>query len=185
MLNNENKKEALSQLSVRYKPGESRRLLLISCGGHLIIQSSRCVVFTAWRPLVCCGSAVFILKSWMIKTPGHILFVLQKDSHTLYLEQELESLKVVLDIKNEQLHQQEKKLMEVEKLVRDRENPRLLSWEGMLYIQESYSFILLPEREKCEAGRGPEEGPAGEWGPESSHGSTHCTVEVRADRMSS
>ncbi|XP_074529890.1 microtubule-associated tumor suppressor 1 homolog A [Halichoeres trimaculatus] len=40
----------------------------------------------------------------------------QKDSHTLYLEQELESLKVVLDIKNEQLHQQEKKLMEVEKL---------------------------------------------------------------------
>uniref|UniRef100_A0A3Q3FM91 Microtubule associated scaffold protein 1 n=1 Tax=Labrus bergylta TaxID=56723 RepID=A0A3Q3FM91_9LABR len=40
----------------------------------------------------------------------------QKDSHTLYLEQELESLKVVLDIKNKQLHQQEKKLMEVEKL---------------------------------------------------------------------
>ncbi|KAM3613375.1 uncharacterized protein V6R79_025070 [Siganus canaliculatus] len=40
----------------------------------------------------------------------------QKDSHTLYLEQELESLKVVLDIKNEQLHQQEKKLMEVDKL---------------------------------------------------------------------
>lgn len=40
----------------------------------------------------------------------------QKDSHTLYLEQELESLKVVLDIKTEQLHQQEKKLMEVDKL---------------------------------------------------------------------
>ncbi|KAJ0002586.1 hypothetical protein NQD34_007735 [Periophthalmus magnuspinnatus] len=40
----------------------------------------------------------------------------QKDSHTLYLEQELESLKVVLDIKNQQLHQQEKKLMEVDKL---------------------------------------------------------------------
>ncbi|XP_026213788.1 microtubule-associated tumor suppressor 1 homolog A isoform X3 [Anabas testudineus] len=40
----------------------------------------------------------------------------QKDSHTLYLEQELESLKVVLDIKNKQLHQQEKKLMEVDKL---------------------------------------------------------------------
>lgn len=40
----------------------------------------------------------------------------QKDSHTLYLEQELESLKVVLDIKNNQLHQQEKKLMEIEKL---------------------------------------------------------------------
>ncbi|XP_062249020.1 microtubule-associated tumor suppressor 1 homolog A isoform X1 [Platichthys flesus] len=39
-----------------------------------------------------------------------------KDSHTLYLEQELESLKVVLDIKNKQLHQQEKKLMEIDKL---------------------------------------------------------------------
>ncbi|XP_061581725.1 microtubule-associated tumor suppressor 1 homolog A isoform X2 [Cololabis saira] len=40
----------------------------------------------------------------------------QKDSHTLYLEQELDSLKVVLDMKNEQLHQQEKKLMEIRKL---------------------------------------------------------------------
>ncbi|XP_029297115.1 microtubule-associated tumor suppressor 1 homolog A isoform X2 [Cottoperca gobio] len=40
----------------------------------------------------------------------------QKDSHTLYLEQELESLKVVLEIKNKQLHQQEKKLMEIDKL---------------------------------------------------------------------
>ncbi|XP_029918281.1 microtubule-associated tumor suppressor 1 homolog A isoform X2 [Myripristis murdjan] len=39
-----------------------------------------------------------------------------KDSHTLYLEQELESLKVVLDIKNKQLHQQEKKLMQMDKL---------------------------------------------------------------------
>lgn len=43
---------------------------------------------------------------------------LQKDSHTLYLEQELESLKVVLDIKNKQLHQQEKKMVEFDKLVR-------------------------------------------------------------------
>ncbi|XP_029956934.1 microtubule-associated tumor suppressor 1 homolog A [Salarias fasciatus] len=40
----------------------------------------------------------------------------QKDSHTVYLEQELESLKVVLDIKTTQLHQQEKKLMEIDKL---------------------------------------------------------------------
>lgn len=40
-----------------------------------------------------------------------------KDSHTLYLEQELESLKVVLEIKNNQLHQKEKKLMEMEKLM--------------------------------------------------------------------
>ncbi|XP_054648732.1 microtubule-associated tumor suppressor 1 homolog A isoform X2 [Dunckerocampus dactyliophorus] len=41
----------------------------------------------------------------------------QKDSHTVYLEQELESLKVVLDIKNKQLHQREKKMMDVDKLV--------------------------------------------------------------------
>ncbi|XP_047440794.1 microtubule-associated tumor suppressor 1 homolog A isoform X2 [Mugil cephalus] len=40
----------------------------------------------------------------------------QKDSHTQYLEHELESLKVVLDIKTKQLHQQEKKLMEIDKL---------------------------------------------------------------------
>ncbi|KAM3623377.1 uncharacterized protein V6R79_010375 [Siganus canaliculatus] len=40
-----------------------------------------------------------------------------KDSHTLYLEQELESLKVVLEIKNNQLHQKEKKLMDMDKLV--------------------------------------------------------------------
>ncbi|KAI5105198.1 microtubule-associated tumor suppressor 1-like A isoform X2, partial [Silurus meridionalis] len=41
----------------------------------------------------------------------------QKDSHTLYLEQELESLKVVLDIKNKQIHQQDKKLMQLDKLL--------------------------------------------------------------------
>lgn len=40
-----------------------------------------------------------------------------KDSYTVYLEQELESLKVVLEIKNNQLHQKEKKLMEMDKLV--------------------------------------------------------------------
>ncbi|XP_027138555.1 microtubule-associated tumor suppressor 1 homolog isoform X4 [Larimichthys crocea] len=40
-----------------------------------------------------------------------------KDSHTVYLEQELESLKVVLEIKNNQLHQKDKKLMEMDKLV--------------------------------------------------------------------
>uniref|UniRef100_A0A3P9LIL4 Microtubule associated tumor suppressor 1b n=1 Tax=Oryzias latipes TaxID=8090 RepID=A0A3P9LIL4_ORYLA len=39
-----------------------------------------------------------------------------KDSHTVYLERELESLKVVLELKNKQLHQKEKKLMEMEKL---------------------------------------------------------------------
>ncbi|KAI5630117.1 microtubule-associated tumor suppressor 1-like A isoform X2, partial [Silurus asotus] len=41
----------------------------------------------------------------------------QKDSHTLYLEQELESLKVVLDIKNKQIHQQDKKLIQLDKLL--------------------------------------------------------------------
>ncbi|XP_037396330.1 microtubule-associated tumor suppressor 1 homolog A isoform X6 [Pygocentrus nattereri] len=41
----------------------------------------------------------------------------QKDSHTLYLEQELESLKVVLEIKNKQIHQQDKKLMQMDKLM--------------------------------------------------------------------
>ncbi|KAM9377539.1 microtubule-associated tumor suppressor 1 homolog A [Pholidichthys leucotaenia] len=41
----------------------------------------------------------------------------QKDPHTLYMEQELESLKAVLDIKNQQLHQQEKKLIELDKLM--------------------------------------------------------------------
>nr|XP_046256629.1 microtubule-associated tumor suppressor candidate 2 homolog isoform X3 [Scatophagus argus] len=40
-----------------------------------------------------------------------------KDSHTVYLEQELDSLKVVLEIKNNQLHQKEKKLMEMDRLV--------------------------------------------------------------------
>ncbi|KAI3352635.1 hypothetical protein L3Q82_019220 [Scortum barcoo] len=40
-----------------------------------------------------------------------------KDSHTMYLEQELESLKVVLEIKNNQLQQKGKKLMEMDKLV--------------------------------------------------------------------
>ncbi|XP_066505130.1 microtubule-associated tumor suppressor 1 homolog A isoform X2 [Hoplias malabaricus] len=40
-----------------------------------------------------------------------------QDSHTLYLEQELESLKVVLDIKNKQIHQQDKKLMQMDKVL--------------------------------------------------------------------
>ncbi|XP_016301930.1 microtubule-associated tumor suppressor 1 homolog A isoform X7 [Sinocyclocheilus anshuiensis] len=40
-----------------------------------------------------------------------------QDSHTLYLEQELESLKAVLDIKNKQIHEQDKKLMQIDKLM--------------------------------------------------------------------
>lgn len=35
----------------------------------------------------------------------------------MYLEQELESLKAVLEIRNHQLHQKEKKLVEMDKLV--------------------------------------------------------------------
>ncbi|KAM9835145.1 microtubule-associated tumor suppressor 1 homolog A isoform 2-T3 [Syngnathus typhle] len=45
------------------------------------------------------------------------LAVGQKDSHTVYLEQELESLKVVLDIKNKQLHQQEKMMIKIDELL--------------------------------------------------------------------
>ncbi|XP_065127840.1 microtubule-associated tumor suppressor 1 homolog A isoform X1 [Paramisgurnus dabryanus] len=40
-----------------------------------------------------------------------------QDSHILYLEQELESLKVVLDIKNKQIHEHDKKVMHVDKLM--------------------------------------------------------------------
>ncbi|GAA6074464.1 microtubule-associated tumor suppressor 1 homolog [Tachysurus ichikawai] len=41
----------------------------------------------------------------------------QRDSRVVYLEQELESLMVVLDIKTNQLHQQDKKLMQMDKLI--------------------------------------------------------------------
>ncbi|KAG8592229.1 hypothetical protein GDO81_000441 [Engystomops pustulosus] len=41
----------------------------------------------------------------------------QRNPQVMYLEQELESLKAVLEIKNEKLHQQDKKLMQIEKLV--------------------------------------------------------------------
>ncbi|KAJ8777736.1 hypothetical protein J1605_001195 [Eschrichtius robustus] len=41
----------------------------------------------------------------------------QKNPQIMYLEQELESLKAVLEIKNEKLHQQDIKLMKMEKLV--------------------------------------------------------------------
>nr|XP_016849531.1 PREDICTED: microtubule-associated tumor suppressor 1 isoform X4 [Anolis carolinensis] len=40
-----------------------------------------------------------------------------KNPQTMYLEQELESLKAVLEIKNEKLHQQDIKLLKMEKLV--------------------------------------------------------------------
>lgn len=44
--------------------------------------------------------------------------IFQKNPQIMYLEQELESLKAVLEIKNEKLHQQDVKLMKMEKLVR-------------------------------------------------------------------
>lgn len=43
----------------------------------------------------------------------------QKEAHTLYLEQELESLRAVLEIKTNQIHQQDKKLMQMDKLIDD------------------------------------------------------------------
>uniref|UniRef100_A0A4W5PZC0 Microtubule associated tumor suppressor 1b n=1 Tax=Hucho hucho TaxID=62062 RepID=A0A4W5PZC0_9TELE len=46
-----------------------------------------------------------------------ILAEKNQDSHVLYLGQELESLKVVLEIKTKQLHQQDKKLMQMDKLM--------------------------------------------------------------------
>ena len=49
---------------------------------------------------------------------------LQKDSHTQYLERELESLRVVLEIRNTQLHQQDSKLMQLDKLVRTHTHTR-------------------------------------------------------------
>lgn len=49
---------------------------------------------------------------------SHILLCLfQKNPQIMYLEQELESLKAVLEIKNEKLRQQDVKLMKMEKLV--------------------------------------------------------------------
>lgn len=79
---------------------------------------------------------------------------LQKDSHTLYLEQELESLKVVLDIKNKQLHQQEKKMMELDKLVRPEANgnTRWASRQAMLLRKKKADLFFLSERQKCDVG---------------------------------
>lgn len=40
-------------------------------------------------------------------------------------------------------------------------------------------YFSFPERKKCEVGWEPSEGPARERGPQSSHGSSRCTVKVR------
>lgn len=87
-------------------------LFLLSLWAHVRFKFLRC--FQSYKPLTFKNKHVF---SFCL-TRCHPHRSLQKDTHTLYLEQELESLKVVLDIKNKQLHQQEKKLMEVDKLVR-------------------------------------------------------------------
>lgn len=65
------------------------------------------------------------------------LFSIIKDSHTLYLEQELESLKVVLDIKNKQIHEHDKKLMQIDKLVRS------LNW-----LHEAFWGVFLKGKHK-------------------------------------
>lgn len=53
----------------------------------------------------------------MINQSCILLCLFQKSPQIMYLEQELESLKAVLEIKNEKLHQQDVKLMKMEKLV--------------------------------------------------------------------
>lgn len=88
-------------------------------------------------------------------SPAVSVLSVQKDSHTVYLEKELESLKVVLEIKNNQLHQKEKKLMEMDKLVgadlripdlaasaASRESPVVCdSWKQLCCV----CMVLLPE----------------------------------------
>lgn len=94
------------------------------------------------------------LKSFTIPEHlGTIYLFLQKDSHTLYLEQELESIKVVLDIKNKQLHQQEKQLMEVDKLVRPEadENDSRASRQTLLLTEHkhvNHSTVVFFQKEK-------------------------------------
>lgn len=65
------------------------------------------------------GAVVLLCGPRWCKLPTKQLFLfVQKDAHTLYLEQELESLRAVLEIKTNQIHQQDKKLMQMDKLVR-------------------------------------------------------------------
>lgn len=54
---------------------------------------------------------------YMMSLSSALLCLFQKTPQIMYLEQELESLKAVLEIKNEKLHQQDVKLMKMEKLV--------------------------------------------------------------------
>jgi len=65
-------------------------------------------------------SVLLCLPIWCEIQTEHLFLCVQKDAHTLYLEQELESLRAVLEIKTNQIHQQDKKLMQMDKLVRMR-----------------------------------------------------------------
>ncbi|XP_057706641.1 microtubule-associated tumor suppressor 1 homolog A isoform X2 [Corythoichthys intestinalis] len=61
-------------------------------------------------------NADLMKKQNLAESPVLVFFVVQ-DSHTVYLEQELESLKVVLDIKNKQIHEQKTMMIEIDKLL--------------------------------------------------------------------
>lgn len=79
------------------------------------VSKDACVLLLLSSVSVCHSEPLYLQKSINVWCCSHMC--LQKDSHTVYLEQELESLKVVLEIKNNQLHQKEKKIMEMDKLV--------------------------------------------------------------------
>lgn len=75
----------------------------------------------------------------------------------MYLEQELESLKAVLEIKNEKLHQQDVKLMKMEKLVRFcqrlPQGPASEEWEPTCDL-ELGAVVTAPEAVwKCGTGK--------------------------------
>lgn len=100
---------------------------------------------------------------------------------------------MVLDIKNKQLHQQEKMMMELDKLVREGASSQSIVqwWEGgPVTLNLCFLFFVFfappsPEGQKCEAGREPHQGPAGERGPESPNGSSCHSVKVGANHMTS
>lgn len=101
----------------------------------------------------------------------------QKDSHTVYLEQELDSLKVVLDMKNQQLHQKDKKLLEMERLVGTR---TLYFWSRFWRSLLHVGPLCVSGGGQREAGGVSEEGPAGERGLQGPDGQTRRAVKVRA-----
>lgn len=70
----------------------------------------------ACSPSLIRESEVGLCNMWN-KSAVILMCFSQKNPQVMYLEQELESLKAVLEIKNEKLHQQDLKLMKMEKLV--------------------------------------------------------------------